>query len=576
MKKIIISVLSVIMLLMAPSCSDYLKVDYYDILPGDYAFESEANVNLSLAGCYDTFYPSKADNEAGASGGQWGFKPQFMLANHPTMDTQASGWDRNYCTQDWTSSSGEFITMWVGMYKAISRCNVLLDGLEGMDPSLFKNGENAKKLIEAQARAIRGFNYLQLAKNFGRVPMLLTGETYLSAPAKPRPASMDDTWKVILEDLSFAAAILDWTPIDGQYGRVTRGFCLGYQAEALMFQARNDDGTYNEAKYNEAKQIYLDIIQSGKYELVPCYSYLFDPEKAWQKEDLFAIVMWTDNGKNRTNTSGWSPTEDHYITAAYNTASMEYNGWGSLFISWECYYSFESGDRRRAASMVALSETNPWTQQTLGVKSDFNHEKIGAEFMPNISSLKYWRVKANNDNINPPFTMHYLRYSHILLNYAECCFFTNDASNGWDAIDQIRERAWGNLEVTLNDPTYPIPMQTTTVTVPDAETYYTNYKATKGYTTDVGILAVNMERRHEFNAEFNFFYDLKRSGIIKEFINIEYPKNTGIPPTEAGAMDDWHTYRTFEHSDNKMLYPIPYQEILTNDAIGPEDQNPGY
>ena len=566
MKKIYISLLCGIMLLVTNSCSDYLDVDYYDILPGDYMFQSEKNVEAGLVGCYDTFYPSKEDNEAGADGSMWGFKPQFMLANHPTLDTQASGWDKAYCTEDWTSSSSEFLTLWVGCYKAISRCNTLLAGLETMDNSLFTKGEQGKKEIEAQARAIRAYNYLMLAKNFGRVPMLMTGETYSNTPSKPRPETEDGTWNLIIEDLDYGASILDWKPINGQYGRVTKGFCLGYEAEALMYQK----------KYAEAKTILKDIIDSHTYSLAPCFSYLFDPDKAWQSEDVFAVVMWTDNGKNMSGVQGWSPEEDHYMFACYNTASMEYNGWGSLFISWECYKSFEPGDRRRSASMVALGETNPWTGQTIGANGA-SHVKTGSEYMPNISSLKYWRVICDYwTTINQPFTLHNLRYAAILLNYAECCFLTNDEANGWEAIKEVRNRAWGNLEVNLNDPNYPIPMQETVVEVPDAKTYYTNYKANKGYSADAGIVAVNMERRHEFNSEFSFFYDLKRTGMIEEFINKEYPKGVGTPPGSEAAYDDWHTYRTFDFDMNKMLFPIPYQEILTNDAIGTEDQNPGY
>lgn len=566
MKNIFISVLSGIALLLTPSCSDFLEVDHYDILPGDFMFESEESVKGGLIGCYDTFYPSKKDNDEGVSATAWGFNPQFMLANHPTMDTQASGWDRTYCTQDWTSSSKEFLTMWSCSYKAISRCNILLAGLDDMDNSLFSEGEEGKRKIEAQARAIRGFNYLILARNFGRVPMLLAGETYSNTPSKPRPETVDDTWNVIIDDMLFGASVLDWKPINNEYGRVTKGFCLGYLAEVYMYQE----------KFTEAKEIYSQIINSGEYSLVPCYSYLFDKEKAWQPEDIFAIVLYTDNGNNMSGVQGWDPTEDNYVFACYNTASTEYNGWGSLYISWECYKSFEEGDRRRTYSMVALGETNPWTDETIGANWAPN-VKIGGEYMPNIFSMKYWRTKLDYWTvINQPFTMHYLRYANILLSYAECCFLTNEEAKGWEAIRQVRERAWGNLEVTLNDPDYPILLNTEVVSVPDAKTYYSNYKTQKGYTTDVGILAVNMERRHEFTAEFSFFYDLKRSGMIEEFVNLEYPKNVGVPPGTDAAYDDWHTYRIFDHNQQKMLFPVPYQEILTNNAIEPEDQNPGY
>lgn len=180
--------------------------------------------------------------------------------------------------------------------------------------------------------------------------------------------------------------------------------------------------------------------------------------------------------------------------------------------------------------------------------------------------------------INQPFSIRTLRYAEVLLHYAECCFRTGDSGTGWEMIRQVRERAFGNQEVALNDPDYPIPMQTEIVQVPDAQSYYSQYKSSKGYSAETWLVAVNMERRHEFNAEYSLFYDLKRSGMLEEFINLEYPKNVGTDPGVDldGAFNDWRTYRTFNHNPNKMLYPIPEQEILTNDAIGPEDQNPGY
>ena len=50
MKKIIISLLSGTLLLATTGCSDYLDVDHYDILPGDYMFQSEDNVQGGLIG----------------------------------------------------------------------------------------------------------------------------------------------------------------------------------------------------------------------------------------------------------------------------------------------------------------------------------------------------------------------------------------------------------------------------------------------------------------------------------------------------------------------------------------------
>ena len=550
------------------SCDDaFLDVRTYTLLDQQYMFESVENAEAGLIGLYDTFYPTKknVDNDDAAL---WLFKPQFMLANHPTLETQASGWDKAFNTEDWTSTNAEFLSVWQGHYRAISRCNFFLDGLKSFDASTVANGENLKLQMEAEARAIRAWNYFNLVKNFGRVPMLETGENYATSPSKARPETEEASWNLILEDLEYAENILGWAPRNDEAGRVTKGFCKGYRAEALMYLGQ----------YAAAKTILREIIDDGPYELVPCYSQLYDIDKAWTSEDLWCIVMYSDNGNNRGGVSGWDPTEDNYMFACYMTASMEFGGWGSMFISWECYNSFETGDKRRQASMVSVGEANPWTGQVLGTQWAPD-VKIGGEYMPNISSLKYWRtVNDYWTTINAPFTLHYLRYSNILLDYAECCFQTNtDAALAWDAIDQVRNRAWGNLEVenglAAAYPEYPIPMNTDYVTVPDAQTYYTGLYASKGYSTvNVGVFACNWERRHENNAEYNLFYDMKRSGMLHEFLDKEYPANTGTP----NSYTDWHTYRTFAVDDNKFLFPIPYDEILNNDAISQQDQNPSY
>lgn len=59
-------------------------------------------------------------------------------------------------------------------------------------------------------------------------------------------------------------------------------------------------------------------------------------------------------------------------------------------------------------------------------------------------------------------------------------FETGDNATGWTMIRQIRNRAWGNLEMGATMIDLPADMlNTQTVEVPDAETYYTSYKAAK-------------------------------------------------------------------------------------------------
>ena len=79
--------------------------------------------------------------------------------------------------------------------------------------------------------------------------------------------------------------------------------------------------------------------------------------------------------------------------------------------------------------------------------------------------------------------------------------------------------------------------------------------------------------------EISYYY--KRNPKLSPYhsfycIYLEYPMGVGTAAGLDAAYQDWRTYRTFDYNKDKMLYPIPYQEILTNAEIGPEDQNPGY
>lgn len=87
-------------------------------------------------------------------------------------------------------------------YKAIDRANRFLAGLQNVDVSVLS--VEKKTQFEAEARAIRAYNYLYLSKVFGPVPMLLTGETYTTSAGKARPENLEGTYQVVEEDLKFA------------------------------------------------------------------------------------------------------------------------------------------------------------------------------------------------------------------------------------------------------------------------------------------------------------------------------------------------------------------------------------
>ena len=646
------------------SCNNdkFLDVTHYSMLPGDAMFENDENAIKGMTGCYDQLLPRTCDDP---------YKYWIFNGQHPTMDSQASGWDKDFMVQKWTSTQAQLRDFWKQSYTCAQRCNDFLAGLEEAEIS-----EDVKRHLKGEAMALRGFEFFGLANTFGRVPLLLTGENYINTPTKPKAKDFAEMWDFVIADFKEAAELLDWEPFQGQYGRCTKGMALAFLGDAYMWKAYTVPETANEC-YQNAYNAFDQIIKSGVYELNPSFTTLYDAEEAWPKECIWQILLncgdeygsW-DNSKH-AGAHGWT---GFYFGPTSNGA------WGTYQMSWELYDSFEnyldgeyagSFDKRRDGSMVTgtvpyemwkdhptweqrVKPTQKWLDYAAskgylrGYKSNgdplepkfvfnqaeydaykitdegdngrydplhpigfnpFNQEFVGwcgyhwasADPAPTVWSTKHWRNGRGCDwstgMLWLPDHIYFKRYANVLLDQAECCFNLGKDAEGWGYVNQIRERAFGNLEVgkdlskycnyhqkmadfygdqghgdAVDLEGYPLPFNTETVKVPDAQTYYTKVKADMGYDSPVWKVAVNQERRKEFTAEPYLRSDMHKSGFLEDHVNHVYPKNT-LPEFGPTVIKEWHTARNFDFSMDKMFMPIPEDEILMNPEC---EQNPGY
>ncbi len=596
------------------SCSeDYLDVDHYDILKSDYISQSDKNFADALLSCYANMNQmTNADI----------MKPNLWLGCHPTMDTQATGWDKAWMTQSWPADQGELYDEWKRLYSGISLCNDMLYMCE-------QNKDNekiSKDLVarcKAEASAMRGYYYFLLSQTWANVPILRPGENYGNLAELP---GNKDNWNEVLTevitDLKYAADNLDWKPYNGEYGHATKGMALTYLADAYLWRAyRNGNPSGSDQDVQEAKKILKQIIESQTYSLLPSFTTLFGP-LAWNAESIWEEVVDEGDRSNQwdgyhTNAHGW---EMNYAACPAN------GGWGTLYLSWEWYSCYEKGDKRRDAS-ACTDQISNWgdfkdriTDEPLSsAKSEYcynrnpymmdlstdtdkgqsYHYNNGGDYAPGIWSLKWWRTGNNTwwSNIFNPVHVYWKRYADVIITYAECCFRTGDEAEGWKAIDQIRERAFGNLEVGQEDALttkylafykeyaakesgnsstyssfdgYPIPFNTAAVTVPDAKTYYAMVKDKLGFNLETWQVAILQERRKEFNAEWTLAPALHRAGLLPEHIRCNYPEdNTPIPQLKHYP---W-TPRTYQYSEDKMNFPIPATELRRNTNLV---QNKGY
>jgi hypothetical protein len=467
----------------ATSCDNdkFLTVDHYSILDLNSGYDSDEHVLRSLTGCYDLMLPDETDDY-----NQDPFKPYIFTGCHPTMDTQATGWDKAFMTQSWTSEVNELKQAWGRSYGDISRCNDFLQNLE-----TYKDGisEAVAKTAEGEARVIRAFQYFWLATTFGRVPMLETGETYTNTPYKAKAETYAEMWDFIIEDLTAAADLLTWKPYNNQYGRCTKGMALAYLGDAYMWKAYRCPEQATEC-YQKAEQALKQVLDCGEYELNKSYTTLWDATGVWGKEAIYEEVL--NEGNN------WSSWDSNTVSGAngwtiYYSAAPANGGWGTIALSWELYDAFEQGDKRRDGSLVTAAvpadklvkakwastipvpqewkdankglttddsnykktygeayETvdadgnkvteyknlldfvgaaesspngyNPFVQEVLAVST--YHYDTGGEYAPTVYTTKFWRLGRCHWNSDQwaPAQIYRKRLPNVMLDYAECRF----------------------------------------------------------------------------------------------------------------------------------------------------------
>ena len=459
------------------SCDNekFLTVDLYGGVDPAGTYEKDANVEKVLLGIYDMMYPDDDYD------GDWGFKPNLFTGCHPTIDTQATGWDKNWNSQAWNATSSELLSGWKHVYAGITRANDFLGGL-ATAPEVSTLTQAVRKRSEAEARALRGFYYHWLATTFGRVPMLESGENYNNTPTKPRAETYVEMWDFIINDFKAAAEGLDWQPYKGEYGRVTKGMALAYLGDAYMWKAyRLTDGANGQATdaakakelYGLAAECFRQILESNTYSLNRSFTTLWDPASAWGPE-----TVWCEQLDEGTNWGQWGNLTSKLMLKWY-TACPENGGWGSLYLSWEWYSSYEKGDKRRSGSCYtgavpqidpnnpaydaakykdwyepSIYGVNPYLQEVLGKGSAGTTTKQfhfnNGEWAPAIWSSKMWRTASANykswgDGHWSPTPIYWKRLPNIMLDYAECLFRINggDDETAWGLIDELRQRAFG-------------------------------------------------------------------------------------------------------------------------------------
>jgi hypothetical protein len=228
-------------------------------------------------------------------------------------DTEQAGEGFDGLPLNWynaTPTDGDITNVWNNCYTLINYCNYATKYIpvaEGMS-------DEDKKVREAEARFFRANAYFHLTMNFGDVHFSLEASEGAATEANRTPIAT--IWdEGIYPDLRFAAANLPANP--SQFGRLSSWagkFMLGY---VLLSDSR---GTATQ--WNEAADIYRDIIENGGFQLMSPFE-VFDEDNDGNNTEV--IFCYHDLPQSITAGKGGTQNQAHmfYLGTYHTVAGLE-------------------------------------------------------------------------------------------------------------------------------------------------------------------------------------------------------------------------------------------------------------
>src|SRR5690606_29411652 len=171
----------------------------------------------------------------------------------------------------------------------------------------------------------------------GGIP-IVTEDTPIDEMDVPRPASVLENYRMIIDDMEKAAEHLPYFEDipKSDWGLVHKTAAWGFAARAALYAAQ-----YDPAFYDVAISYADKVIGSGKHRLLDNYADVFEIENNWSTEYMYSVTS------NEIDGSKWPGI------GFQNGGFGYYNTWGYFQPTLELYKAFEAGDERLPVTIVA-------------------------------------------------------------------------------------------------------------------------------------------------------------------------------------------------------------------------------
>ncbi|MBD3637001.1 MAG: RagB/SusD family nutrient uptake outer membrane protein [Crocinitomicaceae bacterium] len=391
---------------------------------------------------------------------------------------------------------GRVASNWLTLYRAVNRANAVLNNV----PDIVDISDEARSRIMAEAYFLRAMAYFELVRGWGPVPIKTKESTDLSELEAPRmPES--DVYDLIIDDLTIAENDLP-EDVGAETGKASK-----WAAKMLLSHVYLTLGDWTQAATKAD-----DVIKSGKYSMVPVAT-ANDFYKIFAAETSSEDIMSIHHSETSTSTI---PTYLHRGSAyPYNNSSTGFFAWLPDMNSW-IGDSWDTNDLRKQFNFYTEYQDADGNWVSLPSTVPVLMKK----FINNADGLSIYSVPIYR------FTEAYLFYAE-----AACQAAGSPSALALERLNMVKRRAYGYDPAVASPVDYP-----------------------SGMSKEEFIETVLQERAYEFMIERRRWFDLKRTGKVKEAF-------AAVGKTIL---------------DERFLWPIPEDELNNNPAINQADQNPGY
>jgi starch-binding outer membrane protein, SusD/RagB family len=450
------------------------------------------------------------------------------------------------------------VNYWTYIYRSINAANFSIEGIPNSTDLGFTDDKRIQYI--AEARFMRGYNYLFLTTLYGDIPLTLKTLNNFTEYDQPK-ATQAEVYAAVIEDLNFAKSNLPAAWPASYKGRPTRAAAAAYLAQVYLFMEQYANA---EAAAREA----ITIAEGDGYALVADYQSIFKEATEDNAETIFKfeyVKNSPDAGTNLTVQINVNPSENEF-------KNILGEAWMYSLPQRSLYDEYEPDDKRRGYTIYAPGDFYGLYQSAEKKFTLRDYNDLG-QLVSYQRTIKpgdsvffqyYWSqtglgTKKMATDLKDLTNVRWSGKDVPLMRMAELYLFLAEAlaaqgkAEALDWINKVRAR-----------PSVNLPPRT----VGDGR---------KGDTDLVSIL--RHERRVELAMECKRLFDILRWKQLGEIFQGENVKrhfywmhlnSTSDPKASPAVMYDQPAIQLPKH----YRFPIPQTELDLNSLI--DENNPGY